>query len=159
MAAPAFAVALEASSLGVFMRASVIAYPLANLAHLLGLVLLVGPIIALDLRLLGFARALPVKALSSYLTPFAILGLLLMIASGTLLFSADAAALSVNAVLQIKVVLIALGLINAILFRLLWSGRLYDWDRRPAGFGRLQCAASIGLWLGAGTAGRLIAYF
>jgi len=159
MAAPAFAVALEASSLGVFMRASPLAYPLANLTHLLGLVLLVGPIIALDLRLLGFARGLPVKALSAYLTPFAILGLLLMFASGTLIFSADAKALIVNPVLQIKLALIVCGLVNALLFRLFWSSRLYDWDRRPSGIGRLQCAASITLWLGAGTAGRLIAYF
>ena len=40
------------------------AYPVVNLLHLLGLVLLVGPMLLLDLRLLGAARHFPLPAVS-----------------------------------------------------------------------------------------------
>ncbi|CFU11540.1 Uncharacterised protein [Bordetella pertussis] len=53
---PAWAALLEACALGAWMRGSSWAYPAANLAHLLGLVLLVGAMLLLDLRLLGLGR-------------------------------------------------------------------------------------------------------
>ena len=51
--------ALEVSWLGVAMRDHPFLYPVVNVVHLLGLVLIVGPIGLLDLRLLGFARQVP----------------------------------------------------------------------------------------------------
>ena len=54
--APAWAAALEASRLGVMMRGSFVLYPLANLGHVLGLILFVGALVVLDLRLLGAWR-------------------------------------------------------------------------------------------------------
>jgi hypothetical protein len=157
--APAWAAALEASAWALSVRDSTWIYPLANLLHLLGLTLLVGPIAVLDLRLLGIARAVEVPALSRLLTPVAITGLLLSMTSGSVLFIADATALVSNPVFLIKMSLLALGLANAIGFRLLWRGYLKSWDTRPPAAGRLQAAASIVVWLGTATSGRLIAYF
>ena len=88
----AAAAALEGSALGVWARGSPDAYPAANLAHLLGLVMLVGGIGILDLRLAGLARALPAAALSRLLTPVALAGLVLMAGSGAVMFAADAGA-------------------------------------------------------------------
>src|SRR5262245_33072252 len=96
--APAWAAALETSSWALGLRDSTWIYPLANLIHLLGLALLVGPIAVLDLRLLGIGRAIDLPALSRLLTPIAIAGLLLSMASGSVLFIADAGALVVNPV-------------------------------------------------------------
>jgi hypothetical protein len=59
MEAAQFAAALEGSALGVMMRESDWLYPVANLMHLLGLVLLLGAMLFLDLRLLGLARHVP----------------------------------------------------------------------------------------------------
>ncbi|MDP3383095.1 MAG: hypothetical protein Q8S47_07195, partial [Phenylobacterium sp.] len=65
----ALAALLEASALGQWARGSAVAYPVANVAHLLGLVLLVGGIGVVDLRLAGLWRGLPIAALSRALTP------------------------------------------------------------------------------------------
>ena len=46
-------------------------YPLANLAHLLGIALLVGAIVALDLRLLGFWPEVPLAAVARATVPVA----------------------------------------------------------------------------------------
>jgi hypothetical protein len=153
-----WAAALESSAVGEWMRSSGWAYPLVNLLHLLGLVLLIGPMLLLDLRLLGAARQFTVPAVSAALTPWALAGLLLLLPSGALLFAADASPLLGNSVLQFKLLLITLGIANALAFRGLWASRLEDWDRRPPRAGQLQAALSGLCWLAAGTLGRLIAY-
>ncbi|MGE0797818.1 MAG: hypothetical protein AB7G13_18565 [Lautropia sp.] len=140
------------------MRGSNWAYPVANLIHLAGLVLLVGNMLLLDLRLLGAGRRFALAAVSAVLTRLAIAGLLLLLASGALLFAADAVPLLGNRLMQLKLLLIALGTANALLFRALWARRLNGWDDRPPVFGRAQAAASLGCWLVAATLGRLIAY-
>jgi len=153
-----WAVLIEASATGVWMRSSGWAYPVVNLVHLLGLALLIGPILLLDLRLLGFGRQFSVPAVSGILTPWCVAGLLLLLASGALLFSADAAPLFSNRLLRIKVLLICLGVGNAVVFRRVWAARLQDWDRRPPPMGILQAAASAVCWLAVAGLGRLIAY-
>jgi hypothetical protein len=150
--------ALEASALGEWMRSSALAYPIANVVHLLGLVLLVGPILLLDLRLLGAGRQLTLSAVSPLLTRSAVCGFALLAIAGFLMFSADAGPLSHSAVMQWKILGILLGLANALAFRILWHTRLEDWDRRPPLLGRAQAVASIVIWLSVGTLGRWIAY-
>lgn len=154
----AWAAALEASALGAWMRGSSWAYPAVNLLHLLGLVLLVGSMVLLDLRLLGVGRRLHLPDVSALLTPVAVAGLLIMLASGALLFTADAGPLSMQPLLQLKLLWIALGVGNALLFRGWWAGRLADWDARPPLLGRVQAAASLLIWLGVAAMGRMIAY-
>lgn len=156
--AAAWAAALEASALGQWMRADPWAYPFANVLHVLGLSLLLAPILLLDLRLLGFGRALPINATARVLTSWSAAGLLVMVASGSALFSADAVALAASEVMQWKLILIGAALANAIAFRWLWSHRLEQWDRAAPALGRAQALASIALWLAIPVAGRLIAY-
>ncbi|HZH06379.1 MAG TPA: DUF6644 family protein [Lautropia sp.] len=153
-----WAAALEASALGEWVRSSGWAYPTINVLHLLGLVLLVGPMLLFDLRLLGVGRLFALPEVSAALTPWAVAGLLLLLPTGVLLFSADAGPLLDNRLLQFKLLLIAVGIANALLFRRLWSRRLHDWDWQPPRIGRLQAMLSALCWLAAGTLGRLIAY-
>lgn len=154
----ALAAALEASPLGAWMRGSDWAYPVANLVHLAGLILLIGNLLLLDLRLLGAGRQFPLPAVSSVLTPLAIIGLVLMLASGVLMFAADAAPLLASELMRWKLVLVGLGIANALLFRRFQERRLDDWDRAPPLSGRIQALLSIGCWLVTATLGRLIAY-
>jgi len=156
--APAWATALEASPLGVAMRESAYLYPAANLIHLLGLTLLVGGILVLDLRLLGFGRGVPVPAASRLLTPLALVGLGLSLPSGFLMFAADAGPLAMHPLMLWKAALVALALLNAVAFRLLWTPWLDGWDARAARLGQAQAASSILLWLGVGFCGRMVAY-
>jgi hypothetical protein len=157
--APAWAAALEASRLGVMMRGSFVLYPLANLGHVLGLILFVGGLVVLDLRLLGaWRRTIDAGALAAALAPLLVAGLLLMAATGTLLLSADARPLTTNPAFQAKAALLALALANAITFRRLWSGHLPSWDASAPPAARLQVASSLALWLMAAASGRLIGY-
>jgi hypothetical protein len=148
------AAAIEASAVGSFVRESAWAYPAANLLHLLGLVLLVGAIGIVDLRITGAFRNLPVHALSRTLTPLALLGLALIAVSGPLLFSADAVALTRSATFGWKLALIAVALLNALLFRLLWR----DTTEEASVPLRLMALTSLALWLCVAALGRLIAY-
>ena len=146
------------SSFGQWAGRSHYAYPVANLVHLLGLVMLVGGIGIVDLRLAGAFPSLPTAALARVLTPVAFAGLLLMLPSGITMFAADAEAMARSATFQRKLVLIALALANAILFRWLWNKRIPNWDESPPLSGRLMAGLSILLWLAVAVHGRMIAY-
>jgi len=154
----AWAAALESSALGEWMRGDAWAYPVVNVLHLLGLTLLVGPIVLLDLRLLGAGGVFPLGAVSRTLTAWSVAGLLVLLPSGFALFAADAGPLLDNPALRFKLVAIALAIVNAVAFRWLWSNRLAEWDQAPPTFGRLQALVSILLWLAVPVAGRMIAY-
>jgi hypothetical protein len=154
----AFAAVVDASAFGQWARSSALAYPIANVAHVLGLVLLVGAIGLLDIRLAGGFRTLPVLALAQATTPIAVAGLAVMLASGATLFAADAPALATSAIFGWKLALVGLALCNAAAFRLLWQRRFADWDAGAPAVARLMAGCSLLLWLGVAVAGRLIAY-
>ena len=155
----AAAAALEASEFGAWVRSSPIAYPAANLVHLLGLVMLIGGIGVVDLRLIGFARSVPLAPLARFLTPVAIVGLALLVASGFFLFAADAGKLFHSTVFRWKVTILSTAIVNAILFEALWGRRFGGWTTGPPVIAVAMAAASIGLWLLTAMLGRLIAYF
>lgn len=140
------------------MRGGGWSYATVNVAHLLGMALLVGPILLLDLRLLGFGRRFPAQAVARALTPFAAVGLLVMLLSGVALFSADAGALIGNRIMQFKLLAIAVGLANVALFHAAFARHLANWDRVRPRLARVSALLSIVLWIGIVVAGRLIAY-
>lgn len=148
---------LEDSALGQWMRAGW-GYPFANVLHLFGLVLLIGPICLLDLRLLGVGRALDAAQLSRLLTPWAIGGLLLALVTGAMLFCADAGVLLGNTAMQIKLLAVAIAVINALLFRSQYARHLAHWDSDAPRAGKLMAAGSLCLWPVVLVAGRMIAY-
>ena len=152
------AMVLEASPLGAAMRESTFLYPLVNVVHLAGLVLIVGAIALLDLRLLGLARRVQLAAVYPLLTRIAAAGIVVQVASGFLLFASDATALLRNNAFLLKMLLFAGALANAVLFRLLWRGRIPTWDDSAPLPGRLQSGLSLLLWTAIGVLGRLIAY-
>jgi hypothetical protein len=147
--------ALEALPLVEALRLSSWAYPAVNTLHIVGIALLFGAIVPLDLRLAGWRRqAASLASLSSVLLPVAVFGFILAALSGLLLFVTDARAYAASPLFWAKLVLIAAALGNA------WLLRRVDWQN-PAVYARhlaLAGAASILLWLGAITLGRLIAY-
>ena len=156
---PLWAVALQNSGLGVAIRHSIWLYPLGNVLHVLGVALFVGSIVTLDLRLLGFGRRyVSAEGASKLLTPVAVLGILMLVPGGLIIFTADAGPMAANSLLQLKMLLIAAGLINAWLFRRNWNPRLGDWDAAAPTGGRAQTFLSLAIWLAVPTLGRLIAY-
>jgi hypothetical protein len=139
----------------VALRLSTFAYPVVNTAHIIGIALLFGAILPLDLRLLGAWPSIPPAVLARVLIPVAICGLLLAMATGALLFSVGAVRYAGLGVFQLKMLLVLAGTANALLLRrslvLAESGGL---PLRVMGAAGL----SIALWLGVITCGRMIAY-
>ncbi len=147
---------LEHSWLGVFARDSLWLYPLAGVAHILGIGLLLGSILAFDLRVLGAAPRIPVAPAARLLLVLARTGFALVLASGLVMLSADATHLIGNPAFLVKLTLIGCALLNVAAFHLL---ALPDPEVRPGKGARLSAALSMALWLGVATSGRLIAYF
>ena len=139
------------------LRGSTWAYPLVNAAHIVGIALLFGAIVPLDLRLAGFWQGVPVAPLRRVLVPMAVLGLCLAITAGALLFIAKAPDYAASGLFQAKMVVVALALINASALRLApaWRAKNETAGRWP----RLAGVASIALWLTAILLGRLVGYF
>lgn len=131
------------------------AYPAANTVHVLALVLLLGGIGLVDLRLLGAFRTLPLQPLSRALVPIAATGVLILAASGSILFAADAVSVARKGVFQLKLALIGLALANVALFR--WRYGAVVSHPPPKG-ARLLALASLMLWTSVAICGRLIAY-
>src|SRR5258706_7714121 len=94
------------------MRSSPALYPAVEILHILGFVVLVGSILALDLRV---GRAIPIPPMAQLLLPMSRFGFLLAIGMGFLLFSADAAHVVRNPAFQAKLLLIAAALGNIVI--------------------------------------------
>jgi hypothetical protein len=157
--APAIFLALQESALGHVMRSSPFLYPAAEILHILGFVVLVGSIVALDLRLLGFGRGIAIQPLAQLLLPLSRVGFVVAISMGFLLFSADAAHVVRNPAFLAKLLLIAAALINIAIAHLGPWRRALQWHGDPPAGAKLTGFASLVLWISAICAGRLIAYF
>jgi hypothetical protein len=151
---------LHASELSTTLRASIWLYPLVNTGHVFGIALLFGAIVPLDLRLLGFWRNVPLDHLARTAVPVAIAGLLLAVTTGSLLFATRPLDYIGAPLFGIKMTLLGAAVLNALALRLspLWAliRVAPDAPLRPAW--RIAAVASIVLWMGVITAGRLIGY-
>ena len=135
--------------------------PTFEVIHFMGHSLAVGTIIYLDLRLLGINKGLPVQKLSTHIIPWTVLGLLLAMLSGSVLFMADIQHFWLHTVLMIKFGLIALALINVAVFHFGIFKSVEQWDINTGTplAAKLSGLFSIVSWLGVIILGRLIAYF
>jgi hypothetical protein len=128
------------------------AYPLLEVAHIVGIALLVGNLTLVELRVWGAGAALPLPALGRFALRVSLAGFALAACSGALMFAANPGDVIANRAFQIKLVLIALAGVNAAAFHL--RGGLQRADRTA----RAQTALSLGLWLAVIICGRWIAY-
>jgi hypothetical protein len=146
--------ALETLPAIVALRQSTLAFPIVNALHVVGVALLFGSIVPLDLCLAGWRHdAGQVDALARLLLPVAMVGFGLAAAAGLLLFATNASVYAASALFQAKIVLIVLALLNALaLRRTAWQSGSRRWAAVAGG-------ASILLWLGALVLGRVVGYF
>ena len=151
--------ALQESALGHAMRGSPALYPAVEIMHILGFVVLVGSILALDLRVLGLGRAIAIQPMAQLLLPLSRFGFLLAISMGFLLFSADAAHVVRNPAFQTKLLLIAAALVNIVIAHVGPWRHIALWRAEASGGAKVTALVSLVLWPSAVCAGRLIAYF
>ncbi|MSQ59496.1 MAG: hypothetical protein EXR36_07595 [Betaproteobacteria bacterium] len=155
--------ALEATALARALRDSVWVYPLVNAGHILGVALLVGSIIPLDLRLLGAWRQVPLAPLWRVLARTAAAGLALAIVFGSLLFMARATEYAAAPFFIAKMSVVGAAMANALLLhRAVMRGKSPDLllaGAKPSPHVRFAAGTSLLAWLAALTLGRLVGYF
>lgn len=140
------------------------AWPICEMIHFMGLALLIGTIGLLDLRILGFAKGLPIDKLEK-LVPLGIAGFVVNLATGLVFILANPSGgpmpYLMTMALQIKLILIFLAGINAILFYVLGISRQMEsigaMDDAPMN-AKIIAGSSIVLWIGVIIFGRLIMY-
>lgn len=128
------------------------AYPALETVHILGIALLLGNLVALEVRVWGSAPALPVAPLARLSLSLALAGFALVAASGLLMFATQAADLLAHRTFLVKMGLLALAGCNAAWFHA--RGSLHKLDLTA----RLQMLVSTALWLGVLVCGRWLAY-
>ena len=150
---------IEATALATWVRQSpsLWAYPTVLTLHTVGLGIVVGASTVVDLRLLGYARRIRLASLVP-LFPLMTVAFALNAATGIMLFMADATTKSKQPVFFVKLVLIFAALWCTMQVRTVVAtnhGR--GDDHVPARAHRLAWITLL-LWIGAITAGRLMAY-
>lgn len=129
-----------------------------NAAHILAIGLLIGAILPLDLRLLGFIRAVPLAVIGPFLSRVAGFGLCAAILTGICLFSVRPAEYAANQAFLAKIGLLALGILNAVILHLTPAWRSIVDEGRAGRLVRISAALSFATWVSALVAGRWIGF-
>lgn len=128
------------------------AYPMLEVVHILGLALLVGNLVLLELRVFGFARELELESLARLSLLVAVAGFSLAAVSGLLMFATQPMELLANRVFTAKMLLLMLAGCNAAWFHGRQSlQRLDVWAK-------VQMLVSTLIWLMVLACGRWIGY-
>ena len=128
------------------------AYPLLEVLHIVGIAMLLGSLLLLELRVWGLGGALPLEPLARLALPLTLAGFALAATTGSLMFASQPGDLIANRVFVIKMGLVMLAGLNAASFHA--RGGLRRVDR----LARAQTLLSVGIWLAVIVCGRWIAY-
>lgn len=152
---------VEESLLAQALAGSVWWYPLINAGHILGIALLVGGIVPLDLRLLGLWSNLPLQPLWRTLRTTAATGLALATITGSLMFIARATEYVQSFWFRAKMLVLLLALLNILVIGLRYAPAVPAQDSRltPGAGLRVGALVSMVAWLTMLVLGRLVGYF
>jgi hypothetical protein len=132
-------------------------WPIGETAHFLGLSLLFGIVLPVNLRVIGFGKAISFASLHRFL-PLAMLGFVINAVSGMLFFIATPEQYTTNVSYYAKVVFIMLAGVNALYFTLFdepW--RIRSGDDAPAR-SKVVAFSSIIIWVAVIYFGRMLPY-
>jgi hypothetical protein len=124
--------------------------------HIMALGMLIGTLVIVDLRLLGFGmRRQSVLELAKYLAPWTLLGVALMIVTGVPLFMSEAIRLSRSSPFFYKMIFLCCAVS---LHFTLHRKAIASSASQGSGLGKLAASLSLICWLGVALAGRAIAF-
>ena len=135
-------------------------WPALETLHFTGLCVLIGGLIVMDLRLIGYRRNLPLRTVHK-IVPLVFVGFGISACTGFLFVVGNPHRYAINYAFQMKMTLLLLAGLNALLFRLTMSPRMKNWTEDTASppLAKLMGCASLVLWFGVGIHGRLITFF
>jgi hypothetical protein len=135
-------------------------FPTIETVHVFALVLVVGTIMTVDLRLLGFAnKERPFSQVAAEMLPWTWTAFAVAALAGLLMFSSKALTYYGNIPFRLKMACLLLAGINMVMFHWLGTRHLAVWDRgRPPRAAKLAGGASLLLWTTIVAAGRWIGF-
>ncbi len=151
---------LESSALAIWVGESLWGYPIMLGMHAIGLAIVVGIFVMLDLRMLRVIRGVSFTAFLS-LFRLAWIGLIINTLSGSSLFTSQATTFIESAPFLIKISAVIAGVILGVFIQRRLKLRAADWDisdNNIESSTTALAALSLFCWIGAIFAGRLIAY-
>jgi len=151
----------EHSALAENIRENDLLFPLIESIHVLAICLVVGSILAVDLRLLGLAWIdRPVSRVTRGIVPLTWVAFVVAVASGGLLFISNATKYLGNGFFLAKLCLIGAAGVNMAIFHFIGAKGMSKWDNdaRPPPPARLAGGVSILLWIAVVACGRWIGF-
>lgn len=150
---------IEASWLGVTIRDVAWFFPTLETLHFMGLCVLFGSLMVIDLRLLGIARFIPMGPAMSFV-PISVGAFLVNLCSGIGFFCADPFNYYPNTGFRIKMLVILLAGLNALWFQFIEAPKIKN---LPPGSPttltvKFIAALSLVLWIAVIVLGRMIPY-
>ena len=152
---------LENSSIADNIRENDLLFPVIESVHVLSICLVVGSILVVDLRLLGFASTRwPVSRVTRAILPLTWGAFIVAIASGGLMFISNATKYLGNGFFVAKMMLIAVAGLNMVIFHFIGARDLpkRENDSRLPVLARLAGGLSILLWAAVVACGRWIGF-
>ncbi len=128
------------------------AYPMLEVVHLIGVALILGNLVLLEVRVFGWASDLPIEPLARTSLALVGFGFCLAVVTGLLMFGTQPGELLANRVFTVKMALIMLAGCNAGWFHARRSLQLQDTTAR------VSMLLSSAIWILVITCGRWIAY-
>ena len=149
---------LEETPVALWVGESLWAYPFLLSLHVVGLAILVGIFVMLDLRLMGSFSMIRIDSFLPAMK-FAWIGFVINALSGAFLFTSQASYFITNRPFLFKISMIFVGaILAAIIQRRLRDAKAADGNWSITGGTKTVAGFSLAMWIGAIVTGRLIAY-
>jgi len=149
---------LENTGVARMVQESSWGYPIILSAHAVGMAIVAGIVLVINLRVMGLASEAPLAAFRT-MYRFALIGLAINAVSGTLLFVGNPDAFYESNPFRIKVILLVVGITLMVKTARYFFGSAGSVGNSLfATHARMMAALSVVVWIGVIVAGRLIAY-
>ena len=147
----------DESAVGAAIRGSTWVFAFIEVFHLLGLTLLLGTVVLVNLRLCGYGlRRQSMAEVASDALPWMLVGMAVTMVSGSLLFVSEAMKCYGSPPFFVKMGF----LFTALVFTFTLHRKLTKRDApTPPVWGKVAAGLSLFLWFGVGLAGRAIAFY
>ena len=150
---------LSSTALNKYIMSEPWLWPTLEIFHFLGLCLLLGALLVSDLRMLGMARAVPLKRIETFMV-MAVIGFSINLITGIIFVIGDPDRYLPNIAFRIKIVLILLAGLNVVYY--LWRLRPQVLAEKEGSgqSGGIRCVAALSLvlWVCIIVLGRIIPY-
>lgn len=130
-------------------------------AHVMAVVLVVGSIVIVDFRLLGWAsKNWPISRLERRILPVTWSAFVVAVIAGTLLFASNAVVYSNTSYFRAKMLLLLVAGVNVLIYHFIFERGRASWDNdsRPPFAVRCSGAISLALWISIIACGRFTGF-